>query len=79
MLSVIAHRGASINFKNLRIENPYDTKREYYQSKLADLVFVFELGRRYESNNDSILSVACHPGFAKTERQRHLNAEIMKK
>jgi NAD(P)-dependent dehydrogenase (short-subunit alcohol dehydrogenase family) len=78
-LSSIAHRGSSIDFQNLRLEKPYDTKREYYQSKLADLVFALELGRRYESNNDNILSVACHPGFTKTELQRHINPEILKK
>jgi len=78
-LSSIAHRGSTIDFENLRVEKPYDTKREYYQSKLADLVFALELGRRYESNNDTILSVACHPGFTKTELQRHINPEILKK
>jgi NAD(P)-dependent dehydrogenase (short-subunit alcohol dehydrogenase family) len=78
-LSSIAHRGASIDFENLKLEKPYDTKREYYQSKLADLIFALELGRRSEANNDSILSVACHPGFTKTELQRHLNPEILKK
>jgi NAD(P)-dependent dehydrogenase (short-subunit alcohol dehydrogenase family) len=78
-LSSIAHRGSSIDFENLRVEKPYDTKREYYQSKLADLVFALELGRRYESNNDTILSVACHPGFTKTELQRHINPEVLKK
>jgi NAD(P)-dependent dehydrogenase (short-subunit alcohol dehydrogenase family) len=78
-LSSIAHRGSSIDFENLRVEKPYDTKREYYQSKLADLIFALELGRRYEANNDNILSVACHPGFTKTELQRHINPEILKK
>ncbi len=78
-LSSIAHRGASVDFENLRVEKPYDTKREYYQSKLADLVFALELSRRYESNNDDILSVSCHPGFTKTELQRHINPEILKK
>jgi NAD(P)-dependent dehydrogenase (short-subunit alcohol dehydrogenase family) len=78
-ISSIAHRGASIDFENLRVEKPYDPKREYYQSKLADLVFALELGRRYVSNNEAILSVACHPGFTKTELQRHLNPEILKK
>jgi NAD(P)-dependent dehydrogenase (short-subunit alcohol dehydrogenase family) len=78
-LSSIAHRGSTIDFENLRVEKPYDTKRAYYQSKLADLVFALELGRRYESNNDTILSVACHPGFTKTELQRHIDPEILKK
>ena len=77
-LSSIAHRGASIDFENLRIEKSYDTRREYYQSKLADLIFTLELGRRYNANNDAILSVACHPGFTKTELQRHINPELLK-
>ncbi|MFT4851420.1 MAG: NAD(P)-dependent dehydrogenase (short-subunit alcohol dehydrogenase family) [Sediminicola sp.] len=78
-ISSIAHRGAAVDFENLRVEKPYDTKREYYQSKLADLIFALELGRRYKANNDNILSVACHPGFTKTELQRHISAEILKK
>lgn len=78
-LSSIAHRGAFIDFENLRVEKPYDARREYYQSKLADLLFSLELGRRYEANNDQILSVACHPGFTKTELQRYIDPEIMKK
>jgi NAD(P)-dependent dehydrogenase (short-subunit alcohol dehydrogenase family) len=78
-LSSIAHRGASIDFDNLRIEKPYDPRREYYQSKLADMVFALELGKRIEASNDNILSVACHPGFTKTELQRHVDPEMLKK
>jgi len=32
-----------------------------------------ELGRRAEAKGDGILSVACHPGFTKTNLQRHLD------
>jgi NAD(P)-dependent dehydrogenase (short-subunit alcohol dehydrogenase family) len=78
-LSSIAHRGATIDFENLRLEKPYDTRREYYQSKLADLVFAIELGKRSKRNGDHIISVACHPGFTKTELQRHIDPEILKK
>lgn len=72
-LSSIAHRGAQIDFDNLRLEKPYDTRREYYQSKLADIIFTLELGRRSDAKGDGVLSVACHPGFTKTELQRHLD------
>jgi NAD(P)-dependent dehydrogenase (short-subunit alcohol dehydrogenase family) len=78
-LSSIAHRGAQIDFENLQLEKPYDQKREYYQSKLADLLFTLELGRRIDSKGASVLSVACHPGFTKTELQRHLDPEILEK
>ena len=78
-LSSIAHRGAHIDFDNLKLEKPYDPKREYYQSKLADIVFALELGRRVEAKGDAILSVACHPGFTKTNLQRHLDPAILGK
>ena len=76
-LSSIAHRGATIDFNNLKIEKPYDAKREYYQSKLANIIFALELGNRINLKNDSILSVACHPGFTKTDLQRHLDPKIL--
>lgn len=78
-LSSIAHRGAQIDFDNLRLEKPYDPKREYYQSKLADLLFTLELGRRVDEKETSVLSVACHPGFTKTELQRHVDPAILTK
>jgi NAD(P)-dependent dehydrogenase (short-subunit alcohol dehydrogenase family) len=48
-LSSIAHRGATIDFNNFMIEKPYDAKREYYQSKLANIIFALELGNRINS------------------------------
>ena len=78
-LSSIAHRGAEIDFDNLRMEKPYDTRREYYQSKLADIIFALELARRANANGDGVVSVACHPGFTKTELQRHLDPAILGK
>ncbi len=78
-LSSIAHRGAHIDFDNLKLEKPYDPKREYYQSKLADIVFALELGRRAEAKGQSVLSLACHPGFTKTDLQRHLDPKILQK
>jgi len=78
-LSSIAHRGAHIDFENLKLEKPYDPRREYYQSKLANIIFALELGRRAETKGDSILSVACHPGFTKTNLQRHVDPAILEK
>lgn len=78
-LSSIAHRGAHIDFDNLKLEKPYDPRREYYQSKLANIIFALELGRRAETKGDGILSVACHPGFTKTNLQRHVDPAILEK
>jgi NAD(P)-dependent dehydrogenase (short-subunit alcohol dehydrogenase family) len=40
--------------------------RSYQQSKLADLIFTFELARRLRAANSSIMSIAAHPGVAST-------------
>lgn len=77
-LSSIAHRGGQIDFDNLKLEKTYDPKREYYQSKLADIMFALELGRRVDASGHGILSVACHPGFTSTELQRHLDPKFLK-
>jgi NAD(P)-dependent dehydrogenase (short-subunit alcohol dehydrogenase family) len=65
-LSSIAHHGAHIDFNNLRLEKANDPKGEYYQSKLADIMFTLDLGRRVQAKGQSVLSVACHPGFTAT-------------
>ena len=38
----------------------------YGQSKLANLLFTFELARRLEEGDLPVLSVACHPGMSET-------------
>lgn len=72
-LSSIGHRGASIDFDNLRLEKPYEPWREYGQSKLADLIFALELDRRLRNCGSSILSLAAHPGVSQTELTRNLD------
>ena len=72
-MSSIGHRGASIDFDNLRLEKPYDPWREYGQSKLADLMFALELDRRLRANGNQILSLAAHPGVSQTELTRNLD------
>lgn len=71
-LSSIAHRGASIDFDNLRLEKPYDQWREYGQSKLADLMFALEFDRRLRATGSDVLSLAAHPGVSQTELTRNL-------
>lgn len=71
-LSSISHRGAAIDFDNLRLEKPYETWREYGQSKLADLLFALELNRRLRASKSHVLSLAAHPGVSRTELTRTL-------
>ncbi len=49
----------------------YERWRAYGQSKLANLMFAYELQRRLTAAGSSKLSVAAHPGYAATELQSH--------
>jgi NAD(P)-dependent dehydrogenase (short-subunit alcohol dehydrogenase family) len=71
-LSSIGHRGAAIDFDNLKLEKPYDQWREYGQSKLADLILALELDKRLRAAGLPILSLAAHPGISKTDLTRNL-------
>ncbi len=45
----------------------YGRWRAYFQSKLANLLFARELGRQLAAAGHGTLSVAAHPGYARTE------------
>jgi NAD(P)-dependent dehydrogenase (short-subunit alcohol dehydrogenase family) len=64
-----AHRIGSIRFDDLQWRNGYRKWRAYGQSKLANLLFTFELQRRADAAGAKLLSVACHPGYAATNLQ----------
>jgi NAD(P)-dependent dehydrogenase (short-subunit alcohol dehydrogenase family) len=76
-LSSIAHRGAGIDFDNFRLEKPYNSWREYGQSKLADLIFALEFDKRLRKNGFQILSLAAHPGFSKTDLQKYMDKKTL--
>ena len=64
-----AHRMGSIRFDDLQWQNGYRKWMAYGQSKLANLLFTFELQRRADASGAKLLSVACHPGYAATNLQ----------
>ncbi|SCW65699.1 NAD(P)-dependent dehydrogenase, short-chain alcohol dehydrogenase family [Rhizobium mongolense subsp. loessense] len=68
-LSSIAVRGANvaINFDDLQAERGYKPMPVYGQSKLACLMFAFELQRRSEEAGWGITSIAAHPGISRTD------------
>ena len=65
-ISSIAHRRGRIDFDNLQGERRYDGSKAYSQSKLANLMFAFELDRRARAESSRLLAVAAHPGIATT-------------
>ncbi|MGW4070430.1 oxidoreductase [Nocardia grenadensis] len=71
-LSSGAHVAGAIDLEDLNWERrPYKRWSAYGQSKLANLLFAFELQRRLTAAGSAKLSVAAHPGYAATALQSH--------
>jgi len=75
-VSSLAHRvRARINFGDLQGERSYRRVGAYGQSKLANLMFAYELARRL-SGAGTTIAVAAHPGLAATELSRYTPAIV---
>ncbi len=66
-LSSVAARAGVIDFDDLHATRSYEPMRAYGQSKLACLLFAFELQRRSEANRWGVTSIAAHPGISRTD------------
>jgi NAD(P)-dependent dehydrogenase (short-subunit alcohol dehydrogenase family) len=59
-----------MDFDDLHREQSYSKWEAYGQSKLANLLFAYELQRRFNTAEvTDTISVACHPGYAATNLQ----------
>ena len=59
-----AHRGTEMNFEDLQGEKKYSGYHAYSQSKLANVLFTYELARQLEGTR---VAVNClHPGVVRT-------------
>lgn len=68
-----AHRAGKIDFDDLNAEKSYSRVGRYSMSKLANLLFTYELQRRLEASGRSdTIAVACHPGVSDTELARYM-------
>ena len=65
-IASIAHKRGRLNFTDLNATRSYSPIAAYAQSKLADLVFAFELERRLRAADLGAVSVAAHPRVAAT-------------
>jgi NAD(P)-dependent dehydrogenase (short-subunit alcohol dehydrogenase family) len=63
------HRIGRIKFDDLQSERRYNNWLAYSQSKLANLMFCFELQRRATQAGRALRSMAAHPGYAATNLQ----------
>ena len=78
-VSSLVHFVGRIDFADLQCERSYNPTRAYAQSKLANLLFVRELQRRFEAARANAIATAAHPGSTRTELQRHsglMNAAV---
>lgn len=64
-----AHIAGRINFDDLQNIDRYSDWRAYGQSKLANLLFAYELQRRFVDVHARAMSLAVHPGYSDTNLQ----------
>jgi len=63
------HTSGDIHFDDLQWEKKYDRWGAYAQSKVANLLFAYELQRRLTGAGVDTISLGCHPGYAATNLQ----------
>jgi NAD(P)-dependent dehydrogenase (short-subunit alcohol dehydrogenase family) len=64
------HKRGEIDFADLEFARRYRPAAAYYRSKLANLMFAYELQRRLAAAEAQTISVAAHPGNVRTELVR---------
>ncbi len=65
------HRAGRMNFADLQSARHYQRMAAYGRSKLANLMFTYELQRRLSAAGAATIALAAHPGTARTELTRH--------
>ncbi len=70
-VSSLAHRFGQIHFDDLNWESDYKPGGAYGQSKLANLLFTYELQRRFKVADRDVVVAAAHPGWTETNLQAH--------
>ncbi len=65
-VSSMSHSGGHIDFDDLQFKQNYASSRAYAGTKLACLMFAFELNRRAVAAHSPLMSVGAHPGVAST-------------
>jgi NAD(P)-dependent dehydrogenase (short-subunit alcohol dehydrogenase family) len=66
-VSSLGHLQGVMDFDDPHFERNYDKEQAYYRSKLANLLFTYELDRRLRASGTGVSAVACHPGVVHTD------------
>jgi NAD(P)-dependent dehydrogenase (short-subunit alcohol dehydrogenase family) len=75
-VSSLSYKWSRIQFDDLHAGKGYSRRKAYGQSKRACLMFAYELHRRLSAAGCNTLSVAAHPGLAKTNLDQYFPALI---
>ncbi|HEX7557221.1 MAG TPA: oxidoreductase [Leptolinea sp.] len=67
--SSLMHQFGVMNFNDLIVQRRYKRWDAYSQSKLANLLFAYELQRKLLEHKSTTRSIAAHPGYAATNLQ----------
>jgi NAD(P)-dependent dehydrogenase (short-subunit alcohol dehydrogenase family) len=68
-VSSLLHRKGTIDFDAIPKPKIYNEDKQYSMSKLANVLFSYELHRRFQAANSKAIAVACHPGYSSTNLQ----------
>ena len=69
---------ATIDFDHLTLDSSYNRYTGYGKSKLANLLFTYELARRLKAKGAPTIALAAHPGSSSTELLRNVPGLIRK-
>ncbi|GAA3382239.1 oxidoreductase [Cryptosporangium minutisporangium] len=71
-VSSLGHKRGRMHFDDLQLTAPHSPFVAYVQSKLANLLFTYELQRRLAAAGAETIALAAHPGNAYTAFTRHM-------
>jgi NAD(P)-dependent dehydrogenase (short-subunit alcohol dehydrogenase family) len=76
-VSSLAHESAIMNFDDLMYTNrkEYTPMKAYRRSKMANLLFTYELQRLFEKAGVDSIAVVAHPGVSRTKLMRHIEGK----
>ncbi len=77
-VSSIAAAESQFDLANIYSAEKYEKNAAYRLSKLANLYFSLELNERFIQNKLPCISVSAHPGYAKSNLQRHSKGLLRK-
>lgn len=80
-VSSMAHKSGKMDFANLMFEKGkgYNRIKAYGRSKLANLLFTYEMQRYFETRKIKSIAVAAHPGISDTNLPRYIEGKFVLK